>query len=408
MLPDLTIPLLIAILLAALLLEPLARLIRIPHSALLALAGFAGSWLLVSQNIDTGLRWHNFRDLVFHVFLPVLIFNSALRMNLRLLLHNLVPVLLLSVPLVLLSALITGALLFTGIHHPAGFPWISALVAGALLAGTEPFNSNELSPGNAAPGRLRTLMEGESLFSDVTTIVLFTLLLGLATGSGETVAGWRPALAEFLRMSAGGLAVGTAAGLISMLLTRWLDRFAMISLVIAWSSYLVAENVFGVSGVMATLASGLFTGYAARAARQQQGLREVQAWWSHLAWISGSMLFVLAGATFTLAMFEQRWLAMLIGTGAVLLTRWLGIRIAAGVTGLLPGQQPIPPGYRTLMVFGSLRGSVTLALALSLPTDLEGWWTVQSIAYGVVLFSLLVQAPAVEPLLRHLRARQKI
>lgn len=408
MLPDLTPILFMAVLLAALLLEPVARLVRIPHSALLALAGFTGSWLLVNQDIDTGLRWYNFHDLVFYVFLPVLIFNSALRMDARLLLRNLVPVLLLSVPVVILSALLTGTLLYGGIHHPTGFPWISALVAGTLLASTEPFNINELSPGSAVPGRLLTLMQGESLFSDVTTIVLFTLLLALASGSGETVTGWRPAIAEFLRMSGGGLVIGTSAGLLSMLLIRWFDRYAVISLIIACSSFLLAESVFGVSGVMATLASGLLTGYAVRTARQQQALPEVETWWSHLAWICGSMLFVLAGATFTLAMFEQRWLAMLMGTGAVLLTRWLGIRLAAGVTVVLPGQQSIPPGYRTLMVFGSLRGSVTLALALSLPTDLEGWWTIQSIAYGVVLFSLLVQTPAVKPLFHHLRARQKI
>ncbi len=400
-----TVLLFIAMLLAALLLEPMAKRLRIPLSAMLVAGGFAGSWLLVSQGIDTGLRWYHYNNLVFYVFLPALIFDSAFHMDPQLLRRNLVPILLLSVPVVLLSTLLTGTLLFAGIHHPTGFPWISALVAGSLLATSEPFNFSELTRGTPVPGRLRTLMEGESLFSDVTTIVLFMLLLGYATGSSDPGNGWGQAATDFLIMAGGGLIVGGATGLFATLLIRLLDRCAMISLITAWGGYLVAESVFGVSGVMATLASGLIVGYAVRTARQQDALQEVESWWLHLGWISGSMLFLLAGATFTLDMFEERWLAMLTGIGAALFSRWLGVRVAAGAASRLPAQQSIPPGYRTLMIFGSLRGTVTLALALSLPVELEGWWTVQSIAYGVVFFSLFIQAPAIEPLLRRVQAR---
>jgi monovalent cation:H+ antiporter, CPA1 family len=122
-----------AMLLAALLLEPAARLIRLPLSAALVAGGFAGSQWFVSLGIDTGLRWHHFHDLVFFVFLPALIFGSAISMDARLLLRNLVPILLLSLPLLLAATLISATLLFFGIGHPQGFPWISALICGALI-----------------------------------------------------------------------------------------------------------------------------------------------------------------------------------------------------------------------------------------------------------------------------------
>jgi len=106
-----------AMLLAALLLEPLARRLHLPMSAALFAGGFAGSQFIVGMGIDTGLRWHHFHDLVFYVFLPVLIFESASGMDARLLLRNLVPILLLALPLLLLSALVDTWTSLTEVWH---------------------------------------------------------------------------------------------------------------------------------------------------------------------------------------------------------------------------------------------------------------------------------------------------
>lgn len=81
-----------------------------------------------------------------------------------------------------------------------------------------------------------------------------------------------------------------------------------------------------------------------------------------------------------------------------LVTRFIAVWTAGSLTSLIPGQQPVPTAYCLVMTLGGVRGAVTLALALSLPVQLEGWWTVQSFAYGVVLFSLFVQAPLSGPL----------
>lgn len=395
-----------AMLLAALLLEPLARLFRLPLSAALVAGGFAGSQILVSMDIDTGLRWFHFHDLVFFVFLPTLIFESAFGMDARLLVRNLVPILLLALPLLLLATVITAALLYAGIGHPQGFPWITALVCGALLAATDPVAVSECAKRLPVPGRLLTLLEGESLLNDATTIVLFMLLLSAATMPGSET-DWMGAGIHFLVLALGGLGIGLIFGLLAALLIRWLDRAVIVSLLTAYGSYLVAETLLEVSGVMACLGCGLLLHHILLRLKAEQ-IAPVDVWWKQMGWIANSSLFLLAGATITMAMFEERWLAMLIGIAAAVMVRTAIVWIAGAITTAIPGQHTISPAYRLIMSLGGLRGAVTLALALSLPLELEGWWTVQSIAYGVVLFSLFVQAPGIEPLLKKMQTSGRL
>ena len=114
-------------------------------------------------------------------------------------------------------------------------------------------------------------------------------------------------------------------------------------------------------------------------------------------------MFLLMGVTITIGMFEDNWLAMLIGIVAVLIARAVGVFGGAPLVSSLPGAERISMGYQQIMFVGGLRGAVTLALALSLPLELSYWWTVQSIAFGVVLFTLFVQAPLIPPLLKRLK-----
>ena len=118
-------------------------------------------------------------------------------------------------------------------------------------------------------------------------------------------------------------------------------------------------------------------------------------------YVASALVFLLMGATVTLDMFGELWLAMLIGIGGVLVARALGIFGITPLLSLLPGVERITLGQRICLAWGGLRDAVALALALalSLPVDLEYWRTIQSIAFGVVLFSLLVQAPSMPPLI---------
>lgn len=396
---------LMAMMLVAILIEPIAKWVKLPFSAALVLAGFLGSELIVSQGIDTGIRWYTFQDLIFYVFIPVLVFDSAFRLNLRALFRDLVLVLSLAIPLMLLAAGVTAAIIYYGISHATGFPWIAALLAGVLLSATDPVAVVSMLKQNQAPERLAVLLEGESLFNDATAIVVFALLITLAQ-SGSSVLDWNTIIVRFSVTFFGGLIVGLMVAGIAYLLIRFLQNpevLSIITIISAYSSYLLAENVFHLSGIMAVLSCG-FVFSETRQYRSTIGdWEKVQSLWDFNAYVANAMIFLLAGVTITLAMFSDRWLAMLIGIIAVSVARILSLFGGITVLGWLPGVAPIPLRQQVIITFGGVRGAVALALALSLPLDLDYWFTIQSIAYGVVLFTLFVQAPIMAPIIRRFR-----
>lgn len=393
--------LLFSLLLLAVLVEPLARKIHLPFTALLVLTGFVASELLVMAGIDTGIRAENFHDLIFFVFLPVLVFEAAYNINARLLWQNLLPILFLAIPLMLLSTVLTAVLVYFAIGHPAGFPWIAALLTGALLSATDPVAVVSLLRQMGVPERLAILMEGESLFNDAVAIVVFSVFLAIATGSGGSMP-VTDATLEFLRVFFGGIATGLVTGAVFSLLMKLVDETiikALASVISAYLAFIVAESVLHVSGVMSVLVTGLILGY--RTGSTDRHSHFEQELWEFNAYVANALVFLFMGITVTLGMFEERWLAMLIGVAGVLLARTLGIFTCVPLLNRVAPIEPIGYPFQLVMLWGGLRGAVTLALALSLPTSLDYWWTIQSIAFGVVLFTLFVQATTTAPLLRH-------
>lgn len=391
---------LMAMLLVALLTRPLARLSRLPFTALLVLIGFVGSEIVVRLGGDTGIRAELFHDLVFYVFLPVLIFESALNIDIRLLLKNLVTVLMLAIPILLVSTLITAALIYYGIAHPTGFPWIAALLTGALLSATDPVAVVSMARESGAPPRLTTLLEGESLFNDATAIVLFSILLGLALHpAGEASLG--DGVLRFLAMFGGGAMTGLLVGGVIVFFLRRLDEailHGLISIIAVYCTFILAEAVLHVSGIMAALLLGLVVSHHLHNVKGHD--RFLARFWEMSGFAANALLFLLMGVTITLEMFEYRWLAMLIGIAGLLVARAAGIFILAPIAARVSPEAPIDPKSKVILFWGGQRGAVTLALALSLPTELDYWWTIQSVAFGVVVFTLFVQAPTIGLLLR--------
>ena len=391
------------LLLLAIIIQPLARKIHVPFTATLVIAGFIASELLVMAGIDTGIRAENFHDLIFFVFLPILVFEAAYNINAALLWKNLLPILFLAIPLMLLSTLVTATAIYFGIGHPTGFPWIAALLSGALLSATDPVAVVALLRQMGVAERLAILMEGESLFNDATAIVIFSVFLAIATGTDGpmSVAG---ASWHFLRVFFGGILVGACTGLLFSVLVKLIGEIiikALATVISAYLAYIIAESVLHVSGVMAVLITGLILGYRAQHTAPGEHAGFEQELWEFNAYVANALVFLLMGVTVTLGMFEERWLAMLTGIAAVLLARALGLLAFVPLLNSLTPIEPISRPFQIVMLWGGLRGAVTLALALSLPTSLDYWWTIQSIAFGVVLFTLFVQATSTAPLLRH-------
>lgn len=400
-----TLILLAAMLLLSLLLKPIAAKYNLPFAALLVLTGFIGSELIISFGIDTGVRYDIFHDLIIFVFLPLLIFEAAFKINVKQLLKNGVVILFFALPVMLLSTAVAAVMIYYGIDHPTGFPWLAALLAGSLLAATDPVAVLELMRKSGVPKRLCILLDGEALFNDATAIVTFSIFLYIAQHPMEDIT-VMDATYRFMVVFFGGAIIGLFVGFIFLFLSRLLQdhiQQAIVTLIAAYASYLLADSVH-VSGVMSVLVAGMVLGRVIHHDFQDHEKSNfVDDFWSFNVYVAEAIMFLLMGVTITLGMFTDNWLAMLIGIVAVLIARAVGVFGGAPLISLLPSVERISMGYQQIMFMGGLRGAVTLALALSLPFELSYWWTVQSIAFGVVLFTLFVQAPFIPFLLKRIK-----
>jgi CPA1 family monovalent cation:H+ antiporter len=176
---------------------------------------------------------------------------------------------------------------------------------------------------------------------------------------------------------------------------------SLATIISAYLAFVLAESFLHVSGVMSVLVTGLILGHMIHHAKPDTTVGFIQELWESNAFIANALVFLLMGVVTTTSMFEERWLAMLIGIAAVLIARAIGIFAFVPLLNRATPIEPISRAYQAVMMWGGLRGAVTLALALSLPVTLDYWWTIQSIAFGVVIFTLFTQATSTGRLLRH-------
>lgn len=381
------------------------RVTKIDITLACLLSGVLGGVVITQFGLDIGLRAHSVEQLVFYVFLPVLIFEAAWHLNPELIKRWFLPAFIYATVGVVIAALVTMLVSFVLMDAPQGFPWIAALLTGAILAATDPVAVVAKLTQLNAPDDLLTLFEGESLLNDATAIVLFTIVLMFAKGELQEAA---PAahMLYFAKVFFGGIAVGLFVGFASQLMIVFFrDKNAtiIVLLVGAFGSFYAAEHMFHVSGIMAVAVAALTIHFGLN--RQQKldyKSDTLSVAGSSLEWLGllfNMLIFTLMGLVLTLDMFIERWVAMLIAIVAALLARFAGVYICTALLRLIG--RPVPKSWPILLSWGGLRGAIAVALALSLPVSLPYWWTIQSMVFGVVLFTLLVQGTTFGALLRN-------
>jgi len=385
---------------------PLSRWTRLPAPTVQFLVGAIVANSLVAAGIDTGLRFDSFHDLVFYVFLPILVFAAAYELQISTLRRVLPAILALATLGLLLTAFLVGVGVQLGINHP-GFPWLAALLTGSLLAATDPAAVTGQESIHTLREDMGLLLEGESLFNDATSVVLFTVILGLTLSpinldSTQVLAS---GIMNFVKELTGGLIIGAALGFVGWAMTKRSEESLTkwwLGIAFAFAAFHGAHALH-VSGVIAALVCGLGMGHhetgASKAHNESASDSMDAAMWHALSNTANGMLFVLMGATITWSMFAERWLAMLIAIAAVLVARLASVHIFLFATQRWVGTSM---AERSLIGMLGMRGAITIALVLILPVELEYWWTIQSIAYGVVLFDLFVLAPLAPWLIRSL------
>ena len=377
--------------------------IPVPYTVFLVILGIIlGSIARHYPELGLLLEFQLTPDLVLFLFLPALIFESALNLDARLLMKDIIPILVLAIPAMLISAGLIGV----GLWMIQDFNIFHALLFGALISATDPVAVIALFKELGAPQRLTILVEGESLLNDATAIVFFNIILGLAITEQFTASDAGFAVLEFFRVFFGGLFVGGIIGIVlSELLYRiraGMSSYIIMSIVLAYGSFAIAEHIMHVSGVMAVVAAAIALGIFG-VSRIPQGEREtVDETWDVLALICNSLLFLLVGLSVDISQLFSH-----IDSIAIAIVLVLGSR-AAGIYSMVPATikmfklPHVSLGERHIMWWGGLKGGLAIAIVLSIPLDMPGRDTILYITLGVVLFSLLINAPTIRPLMQKL------
>ncbi|MBV8713845.1 MAG: sodium:proton antiporter [Chloroflexi bacterium] len=369
-------------LLGAALLGIVAWRINLPYAVVLVLAGLA-----VEQFHVVDLPQLEPRVLLF-VFLPPLLFDAAFRLDDVQLRRLAQPVLWLAVPGTLATAAIVGIIL----HSVLQLDLAEALLFGSIVSATDPVAVVGVFRNIDAPRRLAVLVEGESLINDGVAITLYTATIGLATGGSAEVTG---ALGLFVREVVGGVAVGAVMGVVFSRVTATIDDHMIemtLSTALAYCSYLAAQWI-GTSGALACVAAGLIHGsYGREVGMSERTRRLLDDLWEYFGFVVNALVFLLVGFSSNLAALVASAGPVLVSIVSVVFARVVVVMIPPELLRLTRRINVVTSkGERAVLIWGGLRGALTITLALALPSDIAHRQLLIAMAFGVVLFTLLIQ-----------------
>jgi CPA1 family monovalent cation:H+ antiporter len=365
----------------------IARRFRVPYTLGLVVIGLL---ITLLPQVDIAIQ----PTLIFALLIPQIVFEGAFHLNINDLRRDIVPILIFAIPGVILTMGVVGAFVSWG----TGIPIIYTLVFGAIVAAIDPVAVIALFRNLGVPKRLQVLLEGESLLNDGTSIVLFGLVLTFAiTGAQFNLI---TSVIDFIRIAGGGIVIGLVLGtLVSQMINRIDDYLIETTLttILAYGSFLIAEELFHVSGVLAVVGAGLIAGNVGPRGMSPTTRIVLFNFWEYAAFLANSFIFLLIGLQIEISSLFESWQMIAIAIIAV------GIARVITIYGLAWIGKDIPFRWQHVLNWGGLRGAISLALALSLPLALgDARSQLQVMTFGVVIFTLLVQGLTIGPLIRRL------
>lgn len=388
----------------------IAKRMNLPYTVTLVVAGIGLG--VIATHVDAidldGVALTP--EVLFHVFLPILLFEASFHLGWRKLRENARAILLLAIPGVVLSVIVGGFLAY-GLELAAGtpIPLAVAFLLSAILAATDPVSVVALFKELGVSERLALIVEGESLLNDAVGVVAFTVcatLLGISPGA-EPLTG--SSLAHLVLWEIGmGLVVGVGVGLIVSWATTLVDDHLieiMLTTVAAFGSYLAAM-LLGASPILAVVASGVTCGnVAARYGMTAANRVAVESFWEYCVFAANGFVFLLLG--------KEVEIGRLLGHSVAIVCAWLALTLARVVVVLIVERvlsrtrEKIPPRWSAVLAWGGLRGALSMVLALGVAARLAERQLVVDLTFGVVLLTILVQGPTMTPVLRWANAIEK-
>ena len=376
-------------------------LITLVLSFLIAMSGKLG-WDVegFATNLLDGI---GFNETFLHGMLGFLLFAASLRVNTIGLAKHKTIVALLATVSVILSTFIVGF----GTYGLTQFlnievPLVYCLVFGALISPTDPITTLGILKNVKVPKGLEMKIAGEALFNDGMGIVLFVVLLGLATDAQNA---WtiQDTTVFFIQQAVGGVLLGLGMGWLAARLLRTIDNSEVaiiLTLGMVAGGYVFAHSIMNVSAPICMAVAGLSVGgLLQNGTMTKQTLQRLDAFWELLDEVLNAILFVAIGLEFLSLNFTLD--TALASAGAIVITiaaRWISVMIPVAWVSLF---RKFSPSVILIMTWGGLRGGISIALALTLPVGAARDFIV-SITYAVVLFSIMVQGLTVGALVRSL------
>lgn len=342
---------------------------------------------------------YTFEFIIISLLLPTLLGEASLKLPFSHLRENAKAIGALAVGGTFLTFLIIGA----GSYYILDLSIQTAFVFAALMSATDPVSVLSIFKTLGVNRKLSTVIEGESLFNDGLAVVFFMIASiylpsYIEMGAGGILA----AVLMLFKVAIGGAIVGGGLGYIFSKFTSWYDDYPLeilFSILLFYGSFLIAESIH-VSGVIAVVVAGLvFGNYGAKIGMSPTTKINIHSFWDVLALFANSLVFLLVGLEIAYIDINDKW-----GLIAASILLVLSARTVAVYTSMLP-LKGIPAKWKHVLNWGGLKGSLSIALALSLPGDFPGRENIIILAFSVVFFSLLVQGMTISSLINKLNIK---
>jgi CPA1 family monovalent cation:H+ antiporter len=385
------------------------RLLRLPTTiGVMLIALLLSLALIVAGELGYGVEaWAekivariDFNEALMHGMLSFLLFAGALHVDLNDLARQKSVIGTLATAGILLSTFLVGTALYW-LLPLAGFslPYVWCLVFGALISPTDPIAVIGILKSAKVPRSLAVKVAGESLFNDGVGLVVFLVLVGIATRGGDVSAA--SVMGLFALEALGGVLLGLGLGTLTYWMLKSVDSYqveVLLTLALVMGGYALATALH-TSGPIAIVVAGLFIGNQGRRWAMSDTTREhLDTFWELVDEILNAVLFVLLGLEILVLSFRGETLvAGLLVIPVVLLARWISVGLPVQ---LMRRWRSFTPGAVTVMTWGGLRGGISVALALSLPADGTARELLIAVTYVVVVFSILVQGLSVGAVVR--------
>jgi len=387
-------------LIAAAIIAMLAKRLRIPYTVALVFGGLLLGAIRIPllSPLQSGNRpdWLT-TDVILILFLPALVFEGGVKLDLRELFRNSVPLLLLANAGVFLASLTTGYV----VHWLIGLPVLVALLFGSIISATDPISVLAIFKDLKVSKRLSLIIEGESLLNDGTAVVLFGIVFGAVVAEKLSVP---RSVVQYLLAVAGGAILGSALGYVASRITGAVDDPQIeitLSTILAYGSYLLAFHLH-LSGVIATASAGLILGNFGSKTRMSVRTRTaMESFWEYVSFVMNSLVFLLIGLEIHVRQLLRNWTLVTLAVAAMLLGRVLAVYLLIPLSNRF--SEKISFRWQPVIVWGGLRGALALALALSLPSTFPYREQILDLTFGVVIFSIVVQGLTIKPLLNLLK-----